>query len=53
VDLLPRELALLAPLILIILYLGVQASPVTTRLNPTTTSLSSTVHSTATQKVTK
>jgi len=44
-DLLPREIALFVPLILVILYLGIQPNPVTTRLNPTTNSLSSTVHS--------
>lgn len=43
-DLLPREIALLVPLILLVLYLGVQPDPFTTRLNPTTTQVSTLVH---------
>jgi NADH-quinone oxidoreductase subunit M len=44
VDLFPREVALLLPLILLVLYIGVQPDPLTTRMNPTTQPVSSLVH---------
>jgi NADH:ubiquinone oxidoreductase subunit 4 (subunit M) len=44
-DLLPREAALFVPLILLILYIGVQPNTLTSRMNPTTTPLSSLVRS--------
>ncbi|HLJ65761.1 MAG TPA: NADH-quinone oxidoreductase subunit M [Chloroflexota bacterium] len=43
-DLLPRELVLLVPLLALVLYIGVQPDPVTTRLNATTNQTASLVH---------
>lgn len=43
-DLLPREISLVIPLILLVLYLGIQPDPFTTRVNPTTTQVSNIVH---------
>jgi NADH-quinone oxidoreductase subunit M len=43
-DLVPREIALWAPLILLILYIGIQPDTLTTRMNSTTNSLTSIVH---------
>ncbi|MGI8967572.1 MAG: complex I subunit 4 family protein, partial [Chloroflexota bacterium] len=44
-DLLPRELGLLVPLILLIVYIGIQPDPLTARMNNTTNSISTQVHS--------
>jgi NADH-quinone oxidoreductase subunit M len=42
-DLLPREALLFVPLILLLLYIGVQPDPLTARMNPTTSTVSSIV----------
>lgn len=44
VDLTPKEVALFVPLILLILYIGIQPDPLTARMNPTTDQLTSLVH---------
>ena len=43
-DLLSRELVLLVPLMTLILYIGIQPSTLTTRMNPTTSSVATIVH---------
>jgi NADH-quinone oxidoreductase subunit M len=43
-DLLPREIALFVPLILLILYIGIQPDPLTTRMNGTTGPVTAYVH---------
>ena len=45
-DLIPREALLFVPLIVLILYLGVQPDPLTARMNPTTEPLTALVHHT-------
>jgi NADH-quinone oxidoreductase subunit M len=45
-DLLPREIRLWVPLLLLVLYLGVQPDTLTTRMNATTNAVQSIVHST-------
>ncbi|MDQ2745512.1 MAG: NADH-quinone oxidoreductase subunit M, partial [Chloroflexota bacterium] len=44
VDLTPKEVALFIPLILLIVYIGIQPDPLTARMNPTTDQLTSLVH---------
>ncbi len=43
-DLLPQEVMLFVPLILLIVFIGVQPDPVVTRMNPTTSQLNALVH---------
>lgn len=43
-DLLPREALLFVPLIMLILYIGIQPDSLTARMNPTTNSVSTVVH---------
>lgn len=43
-DLLPREIAVLVPLALLVVYIGIQPDPLTSRFNTTTVPLSSLVH---------
>ncbi|GAC1322889.1 MAG: NADH-quinone oxidoreductase subunit M [Chloroflexota bacterium] len=43
-DLLPREVGLLVPLILLIVYIGIQPDPLTARINPTADSVTYLVH---------
>ena len=43
-DLLTREVALLVPLLLLVLYIGAQPDPLTARMNPTTERVSTLVH---------
>ena len=45
-DLLSREALLLVPLMALVLYLGIQPDPVTTRINPASAPISSLVHNT-------
>jgi NADH-quinone oxidoreductase subunit M len=47
-DLLPREVALWVPLVLLIVYIGVQPDGLTARMNPTTNGLAVVVHTVTT-----
>jgi len=46
-DLLPREIGLLVPLILLIVYIGIQPDPLTARINPTSDPVTYLVHHTS------